>query len=186
MNNVNNQAQEINMDDIKSEASKYVHSANSTENVTYHKDCFHRIAVHIASLDGVEIKTVYLGLSEIIQTGGHTRNVTIRTARVGEWEISKKRLISIMNSMRINCTIRAMAKANRDLIAEISKLRNIPGNLYQQYKTYNPQVISLPENQQLEHYIYATDFQKDNPKAPTEVIKFLNQREIVKNDKRKK
>jgi hypothetical protein len=140
----------------------------------------------VSDTQQVSPQVVMIAIAEILQSGGHIRGVSIRKAQVGNWEFSKKDLINALSTIRCNCTLRAIARANNKIIAKISKQRKIHGNLFPQYKSYNPKIITENETTQLEHAVYCVDFQKDNQDAPEEVLKFLNQREIDKKTKRTK
>lgn len=169
---------------IEEKAKEYQYASSQEENNLYAKESLERIVRHIAKNEDVEPFIVVMGITEILQSGGHIRGVTMRKAIIGNWDITKKRLINIATTLRINCTLRAMARAHKDTIAKMAKYRKIYGNLYPQYKIYNPKIISADEETQLNHAIYCVDFHKDNKNAPQEVLEFLNQREIDKKGKR--
>lgn len=188
MKNKNNQEIE-NMEtwesQIEEKAKDFQYSSSQEENNQYAKASFNKMINHIAETEDIEPIVAVLGVSEIFQSGGHIRGVSMRKAVIGNWDITKKRLINTMSILRINCTLRAMARSHRDLIAKAAKIRKIYGNLYPQYKIFNPKIISADEETQLNHAIYCVDFHKDNKNAPQEVLEFLNQREVDKKSRKK-
>lgn len=173
---------ESNLDNI---TSKYKYKSQTAENTEAAKDAFMKVVNVISEREDVSPLIVTLGFAEILQSGGHIRGVTIRKAIIGSWDITKKQILNTLSLIRCNHTLRAIARANNKLIAKISLKRGIPGNLYPQYKTTNPTIITQTEETQLLHAVYCVDFQKDNNDAPEEVLKFLNEREIEKKKKKK-
>lgn len=171
---------------LESVLEQHQYKSTTEETIAYAKESLSKIINTISINENIPPQIVLIGIAEILQSGGHIRGVLARKAYIGNWDITKKHLITTMNTVRCNCTLRAIARANNKLIAKISKKRKIYGNLYPQYKTFNPEIIQKDENTQLEHAVYCVDFQKDNNDAPAEVLKFLNQREIEKKSKRKK
>lgn len=168
---------------LDKELEKYQYSTNNDETMEQARICLIKTINILTSGGDVTPQTAMIAIAEILQSGGHIRGVTARKVYYGDWDLTKKRLVSVLSTARCNCTLRAIARAHNKIIAKIAMQKRIYGNLYPQYKTYNPNIIQESEEIQLQHAIYCVDFQKDNKDAPLEVLQFLNQREIEKKNK---
>lgn len=162
------------MDNIKEYQSK----TNITDQIPLIKEATSRIIYHINIADQADLDIVLIAVALLLQSGGYMKGVTNRKILVSDYELSKRKVVLAMKSTRCPYSLRTIARANRDLIAQIAKEMEAPGNLYSQYKIYNPEILKQNEETQLSHAIYCTDFQRENSKAPQEVIRFLSEREF--------
>jgi len=153
--------------------------------IPYVKEHTLRLIKQISLMDQIDPQTVYIALAILIQSGGYLKGVSNRKAYLIDknYELSKRTVINAMKASKCNCTLRTIAKFNRDTIAEIAYKRKIPGNLYTKYKINNPDILKASIETQWQHAKYCTDFQRENPNLPIEVLRFLSTREIKRKEK---
>jgi len=120
----------------------------------------------------------------ILQSGGYLKGVNNRKVTVIDYELTKRKLVAAAKAVKCPYTLRTIARVNRDTIALVAEKFNAPGNLYSQYKVHNPNILKADPKMQLEHAIYCTDFQRENPNIPQEVLSFLSTREVKRKEKK--
>lgn len=145
-----------------------------------------KITEYLAYVDQVEIPVAFTGFMMILQTGGYLKGVQNRKINMQGYELTKRKVIEAMKKTQCDFTLRTIARVNREIIAKIAYATKTIGNLYSQYKIYNNLIIQKEEDIQLNHAIYCTDFQRENPNTPPEVLNFLANREISRKAKNKK
>lgn len=128
-----------------------------------------------------------MGITDLYQKGAHLKNVQNRTTYINNKMITKSNINQAMSLTQTKVTHRAIARALKESIQLAAQARNIPGNLFTQYKSYLLiQNIKLDEKTLEEHSYFCTDFQIDNPDTPLEVARFLTTRTRMKNTSKKK
>lgn len=168
---------------LENKLKDYTYTDSALDQTKSIKDYTIRIAETIAKNDQTDIETVLLAISMILQSGGYLKGVNNRKVCLQDYELHKKKIISSMKSNRCPYTLRTIARVNRDFIAKVARKTRTVGNLYSQYKIYNPEILKENEETQFEHAIYCTDFQRENPVIPTKVLNFLSTREISRKNK---
>jgi hypothetical protein len=146
-----------------------------------------RITLELARQQQIKFTHAAFAISDLYQKGAHLKNVQNRTTFINGLAITKQNITQAMIRINSRITHRAVARALRDIILQASRLRQVPGNLFAQYKTYLlTKEIVFDEATLEEHSYYCTDFHIDNPNTPLEVARFLNTRARTRNTSKKK
>lgn len=175
------------IENINTENQEYQDVEKEEDLEPYVREQTLRLIKQIALNEETEPETVFIAFAAILQSGGYLKGVSNRKILLTDkkFELTKRTIINAMKITKCGCTLRTIARHNRELIAEIAFKRKIPGNLYTQYKIHNPEILKQTPEEQWIHAKYCTDFQRENPNAPFEVIKFLSTREIKRKEKSK-
>lgn len=130
----------------------------------------------VSKLSGTNLEESIIGTSLLLQSGAYNLQVPDRKIIVAGKEFTKKTLNTALDLVGTKYKLRRIATSIRDIIVATAKANKMPGNLFNQYKSYNPEILKEKEEIILEHMIYCTDFNSDNPNAPRKVLEFLAQR----------
>lgn len=170
------------LDDIIEKVEKnldlYEIMNNEVDQIQSIKDTTMKIVQQISLAEHIDVDLAFISFALLLQSGGYLKGVTNRKILIGDYEFSKKKVILAMKTVKCVYTLRTIARVNREIIAKIAKKMKYPGNLFSQYKVRNPDILKKSEEVQLEHAVYCTDFQRENPSTPEEVLNFLLNREI--------
>lgn len=171
---------------IEEIAKKYDPTINQKEDEKQAKEATIKTIDRLARIENVSFEEAAVAFCYIMQSGGYLLSVSDRRVIVGGHEYTKKSLIAALESINSKYKLRRLARSFRNNIIKISRINKLQGNLFSQYKKENPETLKLDDSTLLEHMIYCTDFNVDNPEAPQEVLKFLSQRETNKSKQKKK
>lgn len=168
-------------------SKKYKPEVDKKEELQNNIQISERIIVELARQQEISFTQAVYGISDLYQKGAHLKNVQNRSTFINGMQLTKQNITQAMIRIGARITHRAMAKSMRDIIYQASKARDIPGNLFSQYKIYLiSQNISLDPNIIQEHSYYCSDYHIDNPNTPMEVSRFLNIRTRSKNMQKNK
>lgn len=143
-----------------------------------------RIIEYVAKIKQTDFVKATYAIADIFQKGGYLKTVQNRATEINGITFTKLEIIQAATYLKINTTLRALARALKHIILKSSRKRNIPGHLFQQYKQYLiARDIKLNEQALMEHSYYCVDFQINNPSIPNEVYRFLTNRTRNRNTK---
>jgi hypothetical protein len=172
-------------DTIYTTASLYKSAADEKEDRERNQEIGERVIGELARQQNIQYSMAAHAVAELYQKGAHLKNVQNRTVNINGLIITKQYINQAIIRIGAKITHRAMARAIRDTIYHSAKARDIPGHLFPLYKTHiiTKGIILDPHILQ-EHSYYCTDFNIDNPNAPSEVIKFMTTRARNRSNKK--
>lgn len=174
-------------DNIETTAPKYKDLADKKEELAINRETTERVIKEVSRQQEITFTQALYAACDIYQKGGHLKNVVNRTTYINGLTITKQNITQAAIRLGVKISHRMMARSIRDIILNSSRARQIPGNLFAQYRLYLiTKGITLDDATTEEHSYYCTDFHIDNPSAPAEVAKFLITRTRTRNAAKKK
>lgn len=180
-----------NLQDLQDRIPKIAHiykaNIDKAQENEQNKLAAERVITEVARMFNLPWQEAAFGMADLYQKGAHLKNVQNRSTYINGKTLTKANINQAMIMTQTKVTHRSLARAIRDTIYLSSKARNVPGNLFSQYKAYLLiHNIKLDEITLEEHSYYCTDFQIDNPNIPLEVARFLTTRTRTRNTSKNK